>query len=224
MVETRFEKQGANSYKLRNGPDGAAKRAKKGDIDELCSHLNVQASNPCALLTQEHAKKFLHKGDAEARYRFFLQAANLDSRKNDLNATMQNVDLLKHRLARAEEGMADKREVARKAQAELDGAVKLRELQLRLEEFEPMLGWALVGQKEDELDAEKKGLVEAQEAEKQALTDAETAKERLLEIEKGVADKEREHKKAVERVDDYAKRANRESAPQREGLSWLRAS
>ena len=81
VVETRFEKQGANSYKLRNGPDGAAKRAKKGDIDELCSHLNVQASNPCALLTQEHAKKFLHNGNEEDRYRFFLDAANMSSRK-----------------------------------------------------------------------------------------------------------------------------------------------
>ena len=81
VVETRFEKQGGNSYKLRNGPDGAAKRAKKSDIDELCSHLNVQASNPCALLTQEHAKKFLHNGNEEDRYRFFLDAANMSSRK-----------------------------------------------------------------------------------------------------------------------------------------------
>ena len=111
MVETRFEKQGANSYKLRNGEHGASKRVQKKEIDELCTHLNVQASNPCALLTQEHAKKFLHNGNEEDRYKFFLQAANLESRKADLNDTRENVELLKKRLGRAQEGMADRAEV-----------------------------------------------------------------------------------------------------------------
>ena len=28
------------------------------EVEELCEHLNIQAANPCALLTQEAAKKF----------------------------------------------------------------------------------------------------------------------------------------------------------------------
>ena len=55
----------------------------------------------CALLTQEHAKKFLHQGNEEDRYRFFLQAANLETRKHDLYMTKSNVDELKSRLERA---------------------------------------------------------------------------------------------------------------------------
>ena len=51
VVETHLEKSG-NTYKLRDGPDGPAKRCQKRDIEELCSHLNIQAGNPCALLTQ----------------------------------------------------------------------------------------------------------------------------------------------------------------------------
>ena len=222
VAQHTLERNGPGSYKLKDGEDGAYRRSTKGEFELLCAHFNIQANNPCALLTQEHAKKFLHKGDAEARYRFFLQAANLDSRKNDLNATMQNVELLKHRLARAEEGMADKREVARKAQAEFEGASKLRELNQRLEEFEPMLGWALVGQKEDELDAEKKELVEAQEAEKQALNDAETAKERLLAIEKDVADKERAFRNLSDKVAEFAKRAEREGGAFKEAGKALK--
>lgn len=85
--------QGSNTYKLRNGPNGVAKRADKGEIDKICSHFNIQPSNPCVLLTQEHAKKFLHHGNEEDRYRFFLQAANMDSRRSDLRESKENIDL-----------------------------------------------------------------------------------------------------------------------------------
>ena len=55
---------------------------------------------------------------------------SLESRKHDLNDTMQNVELLKKRLARAQEGMTEKREYAEKCQAEYDGAKKLKQLQV----------------------------------------------------------------------------------------------
>ena len=47
----------------------------------------------CSLLTQEHAKKFLHNGNEEDRYQFFLQAANMASRKLDLLSAQQSIDL-----------------------------------------------------------------------------------------------------------------------------------
>ena len=130
------------------------RKSSKTEFMELCTHFNIQANNPCALLTQEHAKKFLHHGDEGARYQFFLQAANLESRKHDLNATMQNVELLQSRLARAEAGMAEKKEIARKCQETYDGAKKLKELAAEEETFEALLGWAL-SEKEMELEEEE---------------------------------------------------------------------
>lgn len=66
---------------------------RRRDLDELCSHMNIQAANPCALLTQEHAKKFLHNGNEEDRYRFFLEAANMATRKTDLLAARANIEV-----------------------------------------------------------------------------------------------------------------------------------
>ena len=66
---------------------------------------------------------------------FFLQAANLESRQHDLNATMENVKLLISRLQRAEDGMADKRAYAEQCAAEYEGAVKLKALNAKMEEF-----------------------------------------------------------------------------------------
>ena len=90
-------------------------------------HLNVQASNPCALLTQEHAKKFLHNGNEEDRYRFFLEAANMATRKVDLLSAKQNIDLLGVRLERAEKGMEEKREIAKATREEYEGAKQLKQ-------------------------------------------------------------------------------------------------
>ena len=46
-----MEKSG-NTYKLGAGPDAPAKRVQKSVLDEMCAHLNIQAGNPCAVLTQ----------------------------------------------------------------------------------------------------------------------------------------------------------------------------
>jgi len=169
VVETRFEKQGANSYKLRNGPDGAAKRVQKREIDELCTHFNIQASNPCSLLTQEHAKKFLHNGNEEDRYSFFLQAANMASRKLDLLSAQQSIDLLKTRLERAEEGMEAKKEISQKTREEYEGAKQLKQLELDYERLTTLVAWAVVTQREEEAREEQDKADAAKRAERAAI-------------------------------------------------------
>ena len=73
VAEHRIERQGAGYYKLRDGLDGISRKSSHKEFIDMCAHFNIQANNPCALLTQEHAKKFLHQGNEEDRYRFFLQ-------------------------------------------------------------------------------------------------------------------------------------------------------
>ena len=85
VAEHRLERNGSGTYRLKDGADDKGRKSSKAEFIDLCGHLNIQANNPCALLTQEHAKKFLHHGNEEDRYKFFLQAANLETRKHDLN-------------------------------------------------------------------------------------------------------------------------------------------
>jgi hypothetical protein len=46
---------------------------KKEDLDRLLDLFNIQIENPCALLDQENAKKFI-QGDGSEKYRFFERA------------------------------------------------------------------------------------------------------------------------------------------------------
>ena len=102
-------------------------------------------------MPQEHAKKFLHSNNDEERYKFFLQAANLATRKQDLSSTKQNNEHLREKLNRAEASVLENEEKARKAKHEYEGAKQLKEIQNQLNELETMLGWGLVSEKEQEL-------------------------------------------------------------------------
>lgn len=46
---------------------GTRRRSNRAEVEELCRHFNIQAANPCAVLTQDHAKKFLHSGACSSR-------------------------------------------------------------------------------------------------------------------------------------------------------------
>jgi len=94
IVEHRIEKNGPGSYRLKSGCGASDRKSNKKEVEELCEHFNIQCENPCALLTQEAAKKFLHNGTEGTRYKFFLEAANLQLQRVDLLGTKARRRLL----------------------------------------------------------------------------------------------------------------------------------
>lgn len=197
VVEHRLEKSGGGSYKLKDGEHATGRSAKKKEIDEICAHLNIQANNPCALLTQEHAKKFLHEGNEQDRYRFFLQAANLETRKRDLNSAVEQVGVLKRRLESAKQGQSTKEEIARAAREEFEGATKLTELQVEMDSLEPLLGWALVNDRQDKITEAEEAIAKAEETEKATLDQMHTLTKEQGSVEAEVARLREKQKRAA---------------------------
>ena len=207
VAEHRIERNGPGTYRLRDGLDGVSRKSSKREFEDLCSHMNIQADNPCALLTQEHAKKFLHGGNEEDRYRFFLQAANLESRKSDLGQTEAHVLTLTDRVNRAKEGMVEKEAIAAKATAEYAGARKLKDIQKQLDDFDPMLGWAIIGEKERELQAQETAVEEAAAKEEEARSGTYGADADRKAMEEELAQLEREQEKKQKETDAHVKKA-----------------
>lgn len=98
-MEHRIEKTGGGAYRLKSADGGVDRKVAKREVEELNQHYNIQADNPCSLLTQEAAKKFLHNGNESDRYRFFLMAANLGTQKEDLMHVQARAPLPAARLA-----------------------------------------------------------------------------------------------------------------------------
>ena len=56
VAEHRLERNGSGTYRLKDGAGVKGRKSSKAEFMELCSHLNIQANNPCALLTQVRAR------------------------------------------------------------------------------------------------------------------------------------------------------------------------
>ena len=109
-MEHRIEKTGGGAYRLKSADGGVDRKVAKREVEELNQHYNIQADNPCSLLTQEAAKKFLHNGNESDRYRFFLMAANLGTQKEDLMHVQARAPLpAAHTQSRARYGRAEVR-------------------------------------------------------------------------------------------------------------------
>lgn len=69
---TLVERPPTDPLTHRQGETGAKRKSSRVEIDELIMHMNIQAGNPCAVLTQENAKKFLHNGTVPYYYTTIL--------------------------------------------------------------------------------------------------------------------------------------------------------
>ena len=131
VVEHTLETKGGGSYKLLRADGTLIKRSSKKEIEELCSFFNIQAANPCALLTQEAAKKFLHQGNDGDRYKFFLQAANLASQQEDLAEARAALVEMRERIVVVEADIEERLQpAAEEAREEYDGAKTLQQMQV----------------------------------------------------------------------------------------------
>lgn len=91
--------------------------------------MNIQAGNPCAMLTQEAAKRYLHAGNDSTRYTFFLEAANLQDVKEELTKTQNSIKEMTEKISKFEVEMVDFERKAEKAKEEFEGALALKQLE-----------------------------------------------------------------------------------------------
>eukprot|EP00854_Cymbomonas_tetramitiformis_P007858 gene7858-9331_t len=70
----------ANSFVILNH-HGKKVTQGRNDLDLILEHFSIDVSNPCAVMTQDGARSFLHSGKDEDKYKFFMQATMLEKAK-----------------------------------------------------------------------------------------------------------------------------------------------
>jgi len=154
---------GGGGYYLSRGDGSGRIKVNKGEVSRLCEHFNIKADNPCAVLTQEHAKKFLHGNNNEVTlYDFFLEASNLKDMKEKHQQTLSMIEKAKADVEAAEAKLPMYEEAAAKAKAEYDGAVALKRMDAQLEELEKVGMWACIADREKRLEAQSAAEAEAE--------------------------------------------------------------
>ncbi|KAK3248225.1 Structural maintenance of chromosomes protein 6A [Cymbomonas tetramitiformis] len=85
----------ANSFVILNH-HGKKVTQGRNDLDLILEHFSIDVSNPCAVMTQDGARSFLHSGKDEDKYKFFMQATMLEKVRSDLFSCREKVDDMKH--------------------------------------------------------------------------------------------------------------------------------
>ena len=67
-------------YELRNekGKQVSPYNHIKEELDKILRHLNIDISNPIALMSQDMAKSFLFKCEPDKLYQFFMKSTSLE--------------------------------------------------------------------------------------------------------------------------------------------------
>jgi structural maintenance of chromosomes protein 6 len=138
-------KGGYNGYKLLDANNREVSKSKK-DLDEMLDYLNIQVDNPVAILSQEDAKKFL-QGKAEDKYRFFMQATELERIDRTFAAAMDQKDELHTKKAALADSMTAKLELVRTLQQKVDEFQVVEKLQKKRLDTEVDYAWAFYAER-----------------------------------------------------------------------------
>ncbi|CAJ1965880.1 unnamed protein product [Cylindrotheca closterium] len=140
---------GYNGYKLYNHDMEEISRNKK-DLDEMLDKLNIQVENPCAILDQEDAKKFL-TGKASDKYEFFMRATELERLDRKYAATLDMVRDLDNQSTRLNGALETYIEQANDAKKRHKEFQKIEELENKKETCEELYAWSLYNDAHEKL-------------------------------------------------------------------------
>ncbi|GMF48537.1 unnamed protein product [Phytophthora fragariaefolia] len=178
ILEKLIRRDGSGEYRLRDENSVFLVSKLRKDVEAMKDHLNIQTENPCALLDQDSAKLFL-KGDPKDKYKFFLQATELDK----ILATFSSIDeetrniaestltQEKVKLAALEAAMKEKEKQWQEAQS-------VGEMESELADMQAQLEWVTVNEKEEQVAKVEKRIAEKKcDANKAATKHAQTKME-----------------------------------------------
>lgn len=129
---------------LARDQGGAVVASKSAEIAEICDCLNVHVGNPCVVLTQEKARKFLATTDDEARYRFFMEAAQLDVTKQHLEEMQHDMVRMEENIKACEGEVDAHRDVVARHKENYDKAVELAAIDGKIADLEVQRHWVRV--------------------------------------------------------------------------------
>ncbi|OIR57718.1 MAG: Rad18-like recombination and DNA repair protein [Amphiamblys sp. WSBS2006] len=89
-IKRTFNLQGATRYEIKN-IQGKVISTRKEDVIKIAEYFGIHIDNPLTFLSQETSKKFLTRFTGEERFRFFLEATNIDTLVRNNEETSRNV-------------------------------------------------------------------------------------------------------------------------------------
>lgn len=218
IVERHFSQSGTSGFSIKTA-SGRIYSNKRGELDPILDHCNLQMDNPLNVLTQDAAREFLHKSSPADKYKFFLKGVQLEQLDQDYRLIDEQLFNIHPRLERKREDVtALEQDMERKVQ-QRELARKRDGMRQKARDIRKQIVWIQVQTQEEivkdydnnieETRSTIAGLeadVEQKEAEHQRLVEASTATEQALSEAIAARDRGNEEKGELRVLLDEAKK------------------
>lgn len=164
-VEQRITGDGGRTCKIKNKP-GIIVSTKKEELTAILDHFNIQVDNPVSILNQEMSKQFLHSKSEADKYKFFMKATLLEQMKRDYVHIKQTKALTRDQVERQEECLRDLRHLFLQKKEKYESLATLKKMKTTLEDLQKKMAWALVEEKEREVQQLKEQIDKVQNTER----------------------------------------------------------
>ncbi|XP_034163931.2 structural maintenance of chromosomes protein 6 isoform X2 [Pangasianodon hypophthalmus] len=164
-VEQRITSDGCRTCKIKN-KSGCIVSTKKEELTAILDHFNIQVDNPVSILNQEMSKQFLHSKSEADKYKFFMKATLLEQMKRDYIHIKQTKALTRDQVERQEECLRDLRQLFLQKKEKYESLSTLEKMRQTLEDLKKKMAWALVVEKEREVQQLKEQIDKEQKDER----------------------------------------------------------
>ena len=155
--------QNGGGMRLLNGRTHQVVSTQRQELERILDQFNIDVGNPCAVMQQESAKKFLHSGSGLDKYKFFMKATLLENIELDLTYVQEQAAKISEMVLSKGEELPVLKQAYKVALKELEDAKSIRELHDVVHKVKAKLAWSMVEEKEVAAEAALSG-AEAHEA------------------------------------------------------------
>ena len=147
IIERHFSLAGSSGFKIKSA-NGRIITTKRGELDDITDHYNLQMDNPVNVLTQDQARQFLNNSTPVDKYRFFIRGVQLERLHQDYEVLMQSLDNLEPKIKTLAEDEKAHKIAADAAKAKKDLFRQGNQMRLKLQSLSRQMAWAQVEEQE----------------------------------------------------------------------------
>eukprot|EP01130_Rhizamoeba_saxonica_P012965 TRINITY_DN5509_c0_g1_i1.p1 TRINITY_DN5509_c0_g1~~TRINITY_DN5509_c0_g1_i1.p1 ORF type:complete len:987 (-),score=257.76 TRINITY_DN5509_c0_g1_i1:45-3005(-) len=220
-VVRRITSSGSSSYTLKDYR-GRTVSKKRNDLNLILEQFNTQISNPCSILMQDTARQFLATSKAKDKYKFFLQATQLEQMRDDFDMITEHLLTMNDTIERKGRLIPNMQAKVNELNRELDEVRNTYNIRDKLRNCENKLLWAYAILEEHELEriAHEIELLESK---------AEKARQKLIKLDEIHGSKvenlpkfKEEERMLIARNEALAERSSEVIRQKKEGIRSMR--
>ncbi|KAI4383059.1 hypothetical protein MLD38_008940 [Melastoma candidum] len=117
---------------------------RKGELQELVEHFNIDVENPCVVMSQDKSREFLHSGNDKDKFKFFFKATLLQQVGDLLQNIRENLDSADALIGELEKTIAPILKELDELQGKIKNMEHMEEISQQVQQLRKKLAWAWV--------------------------------------------------------------------------------